>query len=454
MPVNIKDKLYALAKQRITWVIIILTIAFAGVIVRFWWINYMPTEQKYDFKTYHAIAVNISEGRGHTLDGQPVAWQGCGYSYALGLYYKLTNDTSEANGKIFNVLLSSAALVLSYFIFVKLYKKKWVTVVSFAAVAFFPNIVAYTNVLGTETLALFLICAMVFFPLYVRSKRALYPFLGILCAAAALTKPFMMAYPVILAAVDWFGGKNIKKSLLMLLTVGAVAVILIMPWIWRNYRHFGRLIPVSYNGGYVLYINNNDTNTSGNWIDLSDVAASEETAAKINEYLKNGERSVKLAHDIEPLLKKEAHKWILNHPIEFAKLGFLRLKTTFFDDTNDVFQWSMNKFDRDFTGWSEVQYKRNINVIGSVFDVILRFFSFSALVFVLFNAKRFALTLFSLRKQMPFQTGIIIINILFFAAVVFVYEGHARYNFTVLLFLIAAFGMMLEVKSGDYEVCQ
>ena len=420
----------------------------AGLALRIWWIQNMPTKQMYDFATYQILAENIAKGLGHTLEGVPVAWQGSGYSYALGLWYGFMGNTTEATGKALNILLSGGTMILCWFIYGKLFPKPLYHLTAFGIMAFLPSLIAYCNVLGTETFFLFLLACLLTVQLYMSTvglwRWVKYILLGLLCGLCTLTKPFMLAYPFILALTDWVAYKRIRQSL-MLLGIGFLAAaITIAPWAIRNYRLFGRLIPVSYNSGYVLFINNNDTNTTGSWMDLSMVDTTEDIKARINYILQDGQRSVKTAHDLEPLLKEEATGWIKRNPMEFLKLGFLRLTSTFFAGANDIPQWAMNGFTQEYTGWADMQYQRNTHVLFTFFDMTVYLLSGAGVLFLLARLKRFVMACFTLKHRINMAHGFIFINIAFFAAVDFVYEGQARYIFPVLPFMICAATAILE----------
>ncbi len=415
---------------------LICVITVFGVLTRLWWINNIPTEQRYDFATYQAIAQNILNGHGHTLEGYPVAWQGSGYSYILALFYRIVGDSSEACGKLFNVLLSSSTLVLSYFIYGKFFKKKACIIAAYVITAFLPSLIAYNNVLGTETLFLFLMACLIFIQLvHFKNIWIKLGILGVICGLAALTKPFMLAYPVIIAVATWVEGKNFKQSLICLGVIFVGCIIVVSPWAYRNYRLFGRLIPVSYNSGYVLYINNNDTNISGSWMDLKTVETNDKIKEQIETALKD--RSVKAAHELDPLLNGEAKKWIINNPLEFVKLGFLRITTTFFAGANDIDQWAMNGVTKQ-SDVSNNRFARNMNTLRSFFDMTVYLLSASAFIFFFAKLIRYAKACFTKENTIPLSDNIIFINLAFFMAIPFVFEGQARYVFPALLFMISA----------------
>jgi hypothetical protein len=213
----------------------------------------------------------------------------------------------------------------------------------------------------------------------------------------------------------------------------------VAPWAYRNYRVFGRLIPVSYNSGYCLYTNNHDFNVNGAWMDLSAAAGSGELSAVIGEALEGGVRSVKAAPELDPYLSAAAGEWIADNPAEFLKLGALRVYRTFFVGVNDIEQWTMNGCAPP-DGASEretLRYIRNYNFIISVFNTMTYILNAAGFIFVFASAARFLRDLFS-RRPCGLMPSLLIVNIAFFAMVSFAYGGEARYAFPVFVFMIPA----------------
>lgn len=419
-------------------VIAIAAIIAAGTAARILFALYMPTVQLYDFVTYQTLAENIKNGLGHTLDGVPVAWQGPLYPYVLGFFYRLIGSSDEIFGKMLNILFSAFTLVFCYFIYKKLFVKSGKTLAALAVTAFLPVYVAYVNVLGTEIFFTFLLSAIIFFQLNFQKKWFLPCILGVLAGLAALTKPFMLAYPAVCAVIYWWQtGKKLKKTCVYVLLTVVFMCAAVAPWTFRNYREFERFIPVSYNSGYVLYINNNVRNENGAWMDLSQTGATDALSGEINKYLA-GPGGLKAAAELEPVLKNAALEYIKSNPLEFLKLGVLRVYETFFTGSNDVSQWAMN-------GWTP--NRRDRNLWDALLNIISFIFSVSALIFAFTGVRGlFAASAKHRTDGAGFHKSMITLNIVFFTAVVFVFEGQARYAFPVYLFMICAFMFLITDK--------
>ncbi|MBB6215598.1 4-amino-4-deoxy-L-arabinose transferase-like glycosyltransferase [Anaerosolibacter carboniphilus] len=413
-------------------------ITILGIHLRLWWINNIPTKPVFDFETYQEIATNIFHRLGHSFRGEPIAFQGMGYPTVLGILYRIMGSNDLYIAKIFHVILSSLTLIIAYFIFHKLFQRRAAVYLAYTIMALLPNYLAYNNVISTEAFFTFLLTAIIFLQLYFPEKRWSYILLGGFTGIAALTKPFFMAYPVIIAVAFWLKKKNLKETLIQFGMVFLIMALMIAPWTYRNYQKFGRLIPISYNSGYVLFINNNGNNTTGAWMSPQDAEAPAEVHQKINEILKDGNRSEKIAHDLEPVIKAAVKEWIKKHPTEFMKLGILRLKATFFNGAWDINAWAMNELEWSDTEWKEVEYLRNMNFFRGMNDWIIYTLSAFGFLYVLANVKNILVGLFKKEHLVKDRIILSVLNIAFFVAICFVYEGQARYNYPVLFFFIIA----------------
>jgi len=210
----------------------------------------------------------------------------------------------------------------------------------------------------------------------------------------------------------------------------------------KNYKAFGKFMPISYNGGYVLYINNNSVNEKGGWMDAALVPASDELKEELLEvgYVYDVPHAVEKAEmlrnaDVSPILSKYATKWILKNPVEFVSLGLVRIMNVFFSGANDVSLWGFNT--ETLVNMS-VQMKRGYKVFMGFANAIIYFICCSYIVLLFANIKK----IFS--KETALDDLLLYWGVAFFFAVFFVFEGQARYNFPVLFMLIICAGKVIE----------
>lgn len=420
----------------------VLAVIILSALLKIWWINSIPLSPLYDFETFYKVAVNLFNGEGFTLDGYPWAFQSYGYPLILSLFFRLVNDSSVFTAKVFNVICSIATLPFVYLIFCKVFSKKFVTWFCFILFSFLPNNLIYTNVLGSEILSVLLLAIIIFMNLYMNDKTKLYNFFaqGILIGILSLVKPFFIAYPIVLIFVYLLKEKNLKSVSFMGMTLILGFVLVIIPSTVKNYMAFGKIFPISYNGGYTLYINNNSQNVRGTWMNAFKVPATDEFKEKLAEvgFVYDVDHQTEKTQNLRnaysgDVFKEEAVKWIISHPGEFISLGCLRVVNVFFDGASDVQLWGFENL-----GNMTVSQNRIFKVFMGASDAIIFVISASFIFVLVFNIKNIFL------KSTDISMLITIWSMLFFYAVYFVIEGQARYNFPTLIFMIMCFGWLFE----------
>lgn len=430
-------------------------ITIIGILTRISFILNVPCNPVSDFKKYQIIATNIFTGNGHSYLGKPTAFQAMGYPYTLGYFYKLMGSNNIFLGKILNVLLSSVTLIIILFILFKLCKNMLSVHIAYTIITFIPNYIAYNNVLGSEILITFLLAVIIYLQLCNFNATLRYITMGIFIGLAALTKPFFLMYTIIISIIHWLKSKNRKETFKLFSITTVLMFIVVAPWTYRNYKKFNLIIPVSHNGGYVLFINNNSNNKTGAWMPVANIDVSESLKREFYEHnfkyrdkSQNEVDQIMLSPSLDNLFKKEAKKWIWNHPLRFCQLGLIRLRNTFFHGAGDIYQWTMAS--NEATKYSTFLKTNFINTIFNGYVYILNFFGF---IFVIYNIKRILVGLFKKETKIDYVTSIPFFNIAFFILIAFVFEGQQRYNFPILFLCslcITTFIEKLDV-SNNYQ---
>ena len=411
-----------------------------GIALRIAWILLVPNTPVLDFATFLEMASNIYHGRGHSLGGVPIAWVGPGYAYTLAIFHWIMGSDNPFNAMILNVILSSATLVMSFFVYRRWFEDDPVkTLVAYGITAVMPNFIAYNNVAGTETLFLFMLVGMVLVQLYVPGRMLIKaPALGVICGLAALTKPFMLAYPAVMLAIWWMQTKNPRRTLISTALMTAAMLVVIAPWTIRNFQAFDRFILISHNAGAVLMQNNNYGNMTGTFMPLEQVPMPEELRTQVEYSLRDG-RSIKEAYELDPLFRAQGMHWIVRNPLAYMQLGFLRVQNTFFGGAWDITSWAMNDWDMHGgrTG-SPFVNERHLNFAVGLFSVIVTVLSVSGLLFGLLVVWPYIGAFFctSHRRSLPTHMHMVFINIAFFVVIAAAFEGQARYNHPVMFFFI------------------
>lgn len=426
---------------------VIFLLSLVGFYMRVYIIHHIPTTQLFDFSTYYEVANNVYQNLGFTLQGYPIAFQGMGYSTILGYWFKLFNDHSELCAKWLNVIMSMGTIYLVYYILHRLKTSTFVRVLATVMVIFLPHHIAYCNTIGTEVMSAFLLAGVIAIQVTPFNWKVKYPVLGIAVGIMALTKPFFLAYPLVLSLIAWLKDKEWKTALKLLVVVSVVMMIVVSPWTIRNYKKFGRFIPVSYNSGFNLYINNNPNNIHGGWQSFDDIYKTPELQEKIDQHLNNPLGSVKIASDIELDFKPEAQRWIKEHPIEFFKLGVIRVHSTYFAGAWDIEYWAMNDYRDQLLKERPEDDKaiaRHFNFMKALYDIVLYVISSFGLIFIIANIGKVMQGIVVMKKRIHEKTSIVFLNLSYISLVYFVYEGQPRYNFIVLFLLIISFALILD----------
>ena len=138
---------------------------------------------------------------------------------------------------------------------------------------------------------------------------------GMLTGLAALTEPVVLAVAPLIAALSCYRLRRAGKPWLTPGIVAALAAMLVLsPWIVRNYRAFHRLIPIRDGFGLELYLGNNGY--SERWVNSS--LHPNHNDAELKEYEQSGEPAY-MAHK-----QRQALSWIRAHKGWFAAITLRR----------------------------------------------------------------------------------------------------------------------------------
>jgi 4-amino-4-deoxy-L-arabinose transferase-like glycosyltransferase len=212
------------------------------------WIDYMV----YDELGWHWV-----EAGGYYVGSYPTAYRPPGYPFFLSRLYWIFGHHPQL-GVIANVIFSMAIIWLSYLLARKIWNERvarWTLVF----LTFFPSQILFVNLLASEPLftTLFLISIYLLIsvekPGYWKWHYALLG--GVVLGLATLTRALTQVY-LILPAIYWYlqtgrFSRTIRNT--MIAAVGFIIVI--TPWLVRNYHHKGKLT-ISTNTGINLLIGN------------------------------------------------------------------------------------------------------------------------------------------------------------------------------------------------------
>lgn len=418
----------------------VLCIFVMFLIIRILFIAFSSNNPISDFKTYEIISDNIFRGKGCSLNGKPVAFQSMGYSLLLGMFYKIIGSSNLIYGIILNLLISCIFYFSLLYLLKNLFGKNNKTLIVLFFISILPNYIAYINVIGSEILCAALLCislAIEFSSISSIKKAASF---GILCGLLALTKPFFMVFPIVILVADILCYKKIKASFCKAVLSIVIMAMVIAPWTIRNYQHFNSFIPVSYNGGYVLFINNNMENKNGAWMRIADIKLSEDTVSKLSKEgfiykgtLEEELNSVRENPELETVFKEQGKDFIKKHPLIFIKLGIKRMKNTFLSGNYDINEWCLNgtaPINNFIKSWKSFNLITGypiklLSILAAVYSIVL------LLKAIIYRIKS--------RQGNNYYRVLLALTALFISSTYFVYEGQPRYNFPLLFIFIIIF---------------
>lgn len=313
----------------------------AGVLLRVAFMATTPVEPISDFKRYYDVAAEFAGSGALAYQGIPFISQGPAYPLILGIVFKLFGP-GLVHAQVFNLLLSTATLVLFARYVAGRQWPMFVQLTSVGLLALHPGMVTYPSVLGAETLSTFLVVAAI--NLASRRGRGPAMALGFVLALLALARPQFLPVAFAFAALRAFASQEAAREAAWSL---AMVIFTIAPWMLRNHALFDHWVPVSSNAGYTLMINNNGNNSTGAWIPLSSVSlpdADRKAFASLGSswLLEEGDEDRKILNwtPAEDAIALGAGlRWIHAHPGRFMELSLLRLRTTFVHAGPTMLHW-------------------------------------------------------------------------------------------------------------------
>jgi 4-amino-4-deoxy-L-arabinose transferase-like glycosyltransferase len=135
---------------------------------------------------------------------------------------------------------------------------------------------------------------------------------GLCMGLAALTQPGYMLFPAVVFGVEIVRGTSVLRAMGRTVIFSLALIAAILPWTYRNFLVFHRVVLISTNGGSVFYRANNPL-ANGNY------SAEGEVALPKDEF-EADRQGYKMADD-----------WIVHHPGDFAAL-MVRKQVVFLGD--------------------------------------------------------------------------------------------------------------------------
>jgi hypothetical protein len=274
---------------------------------------------------YLDVARSLFEGRGFAINGRPTAYRPPLYPILLApLVGTLNRQALPWGVGAFHLILGVGTVLLTHAA-----ARRWglsprVCLIAGGVVAFDPVLVGQARVVMTETLAAFLVSAILALLTITGLKGAALGGLGF--GLASLCRPSLLP-PALLTALASLvfgpGGWKVRVSRAGILTM--ITFLTLVPWAFRNKMVFGEPVWTTTHGGYTLALANN-------WAYYADILDGWQDGvwSGTNQDIWKLEVEWKTAGMTEPEADRflQAQAWAMasERPEDFARASVLRVK--------------------------------------------------------------------------------------------------------------------------------
>jgi len=199
------------------------------------------------FDHYHELALELAAG--HRFPTFEVPW---GYAYFLAIFYRAFGDHPVVP-LLVQVVLNTSVPVLTFMLARAWCDRRTAALAALVTgVCSFNTVYASTQSSDAVCTVIFLTAAIVFVRGLHRDHWGWFAIAGILAGVAAQFRPNLILIPFLLAAYMCAKQRSARRLAQAASLVGCAAVAL-MPWLVRNYRLTGLIIPTSVHGGVQLW---------------------------------------------------------------------------------------------------------------------------------------------------------------------------------------------------------
>ena len=299
---------------------IAIALLLMAVAIMYAW--YIQPPLNVDAKAHQRIALNILQGNGYWETSPPDQT----FDPAIGRSGPLLEYFLAALYFIFGVhiwivwlvqaILHGLTAWLIYKICLLIFStqdsKKQIGLIAMILFGFYPDLIESSAMLMTETGFIFLSTWLLFlFFKYIKNPNHKTLIFFSLIAVLTFLAKSTIALPAITFIIYFIKNKQYKQFAM----VSMIVILLVSPWILRNYLTFHKFIPSRTYGFYTLHNGNYHGASGENDIELLP------EAIKIRD-----EQGI---FAVEEYAKKQFFNFIKDHPIEYALLYFKKISIYF-----------------------------------------------------------------------------------------------------------------------------
>lgn len=315
----------------------------------------VPTQPVSDFQFYNDRAINVLTYGTYGFEYSPTATFPPGTALFFAVIYGISRSTNIFLPKVVQAILGALGIVMVYRITLICFDNIKVANIAAMLLAFMPSHIAFTSILASENIFTFTNLVFLWLLSLPSCSNRAYFIIGVLIGLSALIRPvglLMPVFPVLTLLVRKTKHHINLKQLVQCTFICLLGFwLLLIPWGFRNYVHYGRFAVTSSSGGIDLWMGNNEQAT-GRWIDMSQLIH----AGLNNEYTDRQD-----VFELDSLYAKQGLQFISKHPIQFLKLALRKIIILYSGDTEAI-HWSMTgngvivqeKLRNDFHNLSEL----------------------------------------------------------------------------------------------------
>jgi len=285
-----------------------------GLVLRILFAFYLENKIYWDDGfDYDGLATRLLEGKGYVnSDGMATSFRAPGYPFFLALVYLVFGHHFLAV-RVIQSILDSLTIIIIASITKLIFNQK---AGNFSAFIYtiYPLFVYTAGTFFPTTLFIFLLSSSMFSLFKTEKKPTLLNavFLGIAFGISALTVPTVLVFfPLALLWLYFNRQNNYQKAILNTGMTVLSLILILSPWIIRNYHVHSKPVLIATNSGYNFWMGNNQwaTASSGNTIQRP-------------EYLLEALNQAGSETEKESIYYQDAFKFIKKHPGQFVNLTF------------------------------------------------------------------------------------------------------------------------------------
>lgn len=274
-----------------------------GIVLRLIWFLLFPAQPVSDELTYFNLAQQLAAGGAYEIANTHAYWPP-GYPFLLAGLMRIFGSSGQ-----FIVPFNLFLFVLSLWALFELgrkFEQEAAARLGIFLLALWPGYFSAAGLFNKELVLIALLPLILLLHAH-GARRGIAPLptalAGLLLGGCALVQPSLMLFPAVLLGCDILQRVNPARCTIRLIILVTAAVLVVLPWSLRNYETFQKVVPISTNGGDVLYRANNELATGG--------------------YTQKGKVDLSGLSELEMdrMGKQLALTWIRDHPGDFLRLA-------------------------------------------------------------------------------------------------------------------------------------